>query len=374
MKVTAKKMKDRFLYEQITDSIRKDILDGNYRPGDRLPAIRDLMQEWSCTPGTVQRAYLELAGMGLVTSQVGKGTHVVSNLNTPAVTGNVPLRMARQVHDAEAFILASLTAGYSLEEVQNSINHAIDRWRAVKNIDKKESDPYKVRFSGSHDLVVTWLADRFNDIAPNAVLELHFTGSLGGLMAVAEGKAVLAGCHLLDPETQTYNEPYIRKLFPGKKMVMVMLAERRLGFMVLPGNPSKIFEVTDLVRPGVRLINRQDGSGTRVWLDSALSQNGITPGKIIGYGVERMTHSEVARSIAEGEADVGIGLETVAVDFQLEFLPLTREVYHFVTTFEIAGQDPVSRFIEWMCTRAKMTLPAFPGYDFSQTGTYSIVG
>ena len=254
-------MKDHYLYQEIAEVIRMDIMEGRYRPGDRLPSIRDLITKWSCTPGTVQRAYLELARMGLVTSQVGKGTHVVCSPDQQAITGKMPLRMARLVHEAEAFILASVTAGYSPQDIQNSISHAMDRWRSIQEIEIQSYDPKRLRFSGSHDLVVTWIARHINDIIPGITPELQFSGSLGGLMAVAEGRADLAGCHLLDPETRAYNEPYIRKLFPGKKMVMIVLAERKLGFMVLPGNPNKIHEVNDLAKPGIRFVNRQHGSG-----------------------------------------------------------------------------------------------------------------
>ncbi|NIO09665.1 MAG: LuxR family transcriptional regulator, partial [Deltaproteobacteria bacterium] len=58
-----------------------------------------------------------------------------------------------------------------------------------------------------------------------------------------------------------------------------------------PGNPIGIESLTDLVRPGVRFINRQSGSGTRVWLDVTLSKMGISPEEIQGFREEKMTHS-----------------------------------------------------------------------------------
>ncbi len=366
-------MKDQFLYQRIANSIRMDIMEGRYRPGDRLPSIRILVKKWGCTPGTVQRAYLELAGMGLVTSQPGKGTHVISSLDPQVIGGEIPMRRARLVHEAEAFILASISTGYSTREIQNSITHALDRWRSIKNVEKQLEDSTTIHFSGSHDLVMTWIADHMEDILPGVALELQFTGSLGGLIAVAEGRADLSGSHLLDFETDTYNQAYVRKLFPGKKMAMLVLAERRLGFMVLPGNPKNIRQINDLIKSGVRMVNRQQGSGTRVWLDFALGRNGIDAKNILGYQDERMTHSEVARCIAEGVGDVGIGLESAAADFRLEFQPLTSEIYHIVTTVEQMEKHPVSAFIEWLRSSAKTTLPLIPGYDYDQTGNLSFV-
>ena len=127
-----------------------------------------------------------------------------------------------------------------------------------------------LHFFGSHDMAVTWLANHAQEIAPSAVLQLNFTGSLGGLMALADGRADLAGCHLWDPETDSYNIPYIRKFFPGKRMLAVRLAERRIGLILPAGNPKNIQTLADLTRPGVRFVNRQLGSGTRVWLDAVL--------------------------------------------------------------------------------------------------------
>ena len=131
-----------------------------------------------------------------------------------------------------------------------------------------------------------------------------------GLIALAEGKADLAGCHLWDAESDTYNIPFVHRLLPGKDVTIVTLAHRRQGLIVAPGNPHNIHDLADLTRPGIRFVNRQSGSGTRVWLDAMFSRQGIDPKKIDGYEDERMTHSDVARTVAEGSADVGLGLET----------------------------------------------------------------
>ena len=301
-------MEENFLYQRIAEKIRQDILEGRLQPGDRLPSIRMLMREWNCTPGTIQHAYQDLAQQGLVISQIGKGTHVSGQINPQRIQSQAPLRRANMVHRAETFLLESLTAGYDLEEVRQSIDLAMDRWLSLQQ-NVAIPDQKAIRFSGSHDMAVIWIAGHIAEITQGIDVKVHFTGSLGGLMALAEGQADLAGCHLWDVQSDTYNAPFISKLFPGKKMLVTHLARRRMGLMISPGNPLEIKRLEDLARPGVRFANRQSGSGTRVWLDAMLQNLHINRKQINGYELEKLTHSEVARAIAGGQADAGIGLE-----------------------------------------------------------------
>ena len=139
-------------------------------------------------------------------------------------------------------------------------------------------------------------------------MTVEVAGSLEGIIALAQGRADLAGCHLWDPETQTYNQPYLHKLLPGRTFRAVALAHRRIGFITPPGNPLGIQSITDLTKPGVRFCNRQNGSGTRVWLDHQLTVNHMYPTQIDGYQEEKMTHTQVAQMVGEGKANVGIGI------------------------------------------------------------------
>ncbi len=191
------------------------------------------------------------------------------------------MRRAMLVHRAEAFLLEVLTGGYSLDEVERAVHQAMDRWRLLEQ-EPAPVDAAQVRFAGSHDLAVTWLAGHFSEIVPGYSLDLNFSGSLGGLIALAGGQADLAGCHLWDDETDTYNLPFVRRLLPGKRVALATLAHRRLGLIVPGGNPAGIQGLADLARPGVRFVNRQPGSGTRVWLDVALKKAGLASSRFRG--------------------------------------------------------------------------------------------
>jgi putative molybdopterin biosynthesis protein len=358
-------MEEIYLYRQIADSVRRQILHAELKPGDRLPPVREMVARWNCTIGTVQRAYHELARQGLVISHAGRGTQVVDSLPSQDET---PLRRASLIHRAEAFLLEVLTAGYSPADVEEAVRQALDRWRVVSQATSTPLGEVLV-FIGSHDLAVAWLATHFNEIAPGYSLQLNFSGSLGGLIALAEGKADLAGCHLWDEETDTYNLPFVRRLLPGQRVVLVTLARRQLGLIVPPGNPANVQELADLRRPGLRFVNRQPGSGTRVWLDAMLQRQGIQPAAIQGYCDEKMTHTEIANTVAEGLADVGLGLEGAARPYGLGFVPLTQEQYDLVIPAQHFDSPPLQALIKWISSpAARQAISSLAGYETSNTG------
>jgi len=354
-----------FLYYQIAEAIRQDIRTEVLRPGDRLPSVRELAGRWNCTIGTIQRAYEELARQGLVTSRPGQGTHVTAPILAALET---PLRRAALVHRAEAFLLESLTAGYSTIETEQAIRIALDRWRTLSQTPAQLSE-HRLRFVGSHDPAVALIAARFADFAPGETPHLTFSGSLGGLIALVEGEADLAGCHLWDEESDSYNVPFVRRLLPGRRVVLLTLAHRRLGFLLSAANPIGVTNLENLVNSGLRFVNRQRGAGTRVWLDAHLHRLGITPEQLPGYDQEKLTHSEVAQMIAEGQADVGLGVEAAALAFGLRFIPLTQERYDLVIPVEVWSLSPVQALARWLATdAAKTELTTLGGYEVHETG------
>lgn len=333
--------------------------------------MREMAKQWRCTIGTIQRAYQELAQQGLITSRAGQGTRVVEEL--PALT-DAPLRRAMLIHRAEAFLLEVLTGGYSLEEADQAMRQAMDRWRTVER-QEVHHDDRNLLFSGSHDLLMTWLANHFPEIAPGFVLQLGFSGSLGGLIALAEGKADLAGCHLWDEESDSYNLPFIRRLLPGRRMAVITLANRRFGLILPPGNPKEINALADLARSNLRFINRQSGSGTRVWLDASLGRLGLRSEQITGYDLEVITHSAVARAVAEGDADVGIGLEGAALSYGLDFVLLDHDRYDLVASEAMMQTLPMAALAAWLKTSENQrVIESLGGYETGSTGEVVWVG
>lgn len=354
------------LYQQIAEHFRLRIFRGELNPGDKLPPMRELAERWNCTVGTVQRAYQQLANEGLVTSMHGQGTRVAASLPD---SQSSTLRTVSLVHKAESFLIESFMTGYDKNEIQNALQLAMDHWRqAEEAINKRAEVSQKISFSGSHDLALVMVAANFDELHPEYSLNLSFSGSLGGLIALSEGKAELAGCHLWDSRSDTYNDPFIKKIF-STATTAVTLAQRRVGWITSPGNPKLFNGINDLTRDDIMFVNRQEGSGTRVWLDSKLAEIGLDGKNIHGYENVVWTHSEAAQRVAEKKADATLGLEAAAQAFDLNFEFTTLEQYDLVYLNKPEPHQRMQVFINYLQSpSAKKTIQKMAGYDTTLTG------
>ncbi|MBE2198415.1 MAG: GntR family transcriptional regulator [Anaerolinea sp.] len=318
------------LYQEIAEALRRQIASGDLAPGARLPAVRELAQQWRCTPGTVSRAYGVLAEEGLVNGHRGGGTRVAEN----PLTGTRPfLHWATLINRAEHFLLEAIGSGHSPAQAQSALSVAIARWQTPQTPLPETAvtpTPHSLRFAGSHDLTVDLLARQMAEADAAKSLAVNYVGSLGGLMALARGEADVAGVHLWDVLTGQYNVPFVRRVLPGQRVALVTLAQRSLGLIVPRGNPQALHTLADLPRPGVVWVNRQAGSGTRVWLDVQLQAAGVTAVTIPGYERELPTHMAVAQEVHEGAATAGLGIYAAAAAYGLDFVPLAQELYQLV--------------------------------------------
>jgi molybdate-binding protein/DNA-binding transcriptional regulator YhcF (GntR family) len=360
------------LYEQIAETLRLQIAQGDLEPGDRLPTVRDMARQWDCTPSTVSRAYAILADEGLVTAHRGGGTRVTDN---PAPLENAALRWATMVNRAERFLLESVGQGYTPTQVWSALSVAMGRWETLQQEPPPEigkSAESSLRFAGSHDLTIDLLARQLAEEKPPQKLTLSFRGSLGGLMALARGEADIAGTHLWDEATNSYNGPFVKRVLPGQRVALVTLVERSLGLILPPGNPQKIESLADLGSRPVRWANRQAGSGTRVWLDSQLRQAGIDAASIAGYDQEKTTHLEVAQAVQSGEASAGLGIHAAAAAYGLDFVPLTEELYQLAIPAAVWERKPCQDLLSALQTEAFLeAVGELGGYKTTVTGDVS---
>jgi putative molybdopterin biosynthesis protein len=220
-----------------------------------------------------------------------------------------------------------------------------------------------VIFSGSHDLALESIA---------AHLEKHVTllslpvGSLDGLVNLRQGLCQISGSHLLD-ESGEYNTPFVRHLFPDRAVELFTLAYRTQGLMFANGNPKGIKRITDLIRPNIRFVNRNLGSGTRLWLDAELRNLGIPTETINGYEKVVKTHTEAASLIAGDKADVSLGLQASAYQYELDFLPLFEERYDLVLPRE--NEKTLQSLLDYLQTSDfRTTLNTLTGYSTSHSG------
>lgn len=180
---------------------------------------------------------------------------------------------------------------------------------------------------GSHDPLLDELADLIHTEDPAMYVSSTHVGSMGGVMAMRRGENHAAGCHLLDTKTGEYNKSYLRKYFPNGGVKLVRCVGRQQGLMLQKGNPLGISSFEDIAKEGLRYVNRQKGSGTRILMDYLCGKYGLNPDRIYGYEREEMTHNSVAVQIAGNSADAGMGIYSAAMLYDLEFLPICIEEY-----------------------------------------------
>jgi len=223
---------------------------------------------------------------------------------------------------------------------------------------------------GSHDLSLDWIDSMLRVRSEGIRLAIGSVGSLGGLFALRGGKTHFTGIHLLDPETQTYNLPYIKKHLPDMKMRVIHLVKRTQGLIVNRGNPKGIRDIRDLARGEVQFVNRQRGAGTRVLLDFLLSEAAVSADEVSGYSNEVTTHSMVAAEIQGGMADCGMGIEAAARAMDLDFVPLATEPYDLVIPEVFFEDTRLQIFLEVITSGTfRKTIQSLGGYDPSGSGS-----
>lgn len=184
-----------------------------------------------------------------------------------------------------------------------------------------------------------------------------------------EGKVHIAGSHLEDSKSGEFNLPYVREQFPGEEILVITFARWEEGLVVAPGNPKKVRTAADLLRKGVRFVNREPGSGSRALLDSLLKAADVASAKVQGYDRIALGHLPAAYQVLSGEADACIATRSAAQTFGLDFLPLHGARYDLVMRKRTGDLPSVKAFLD-VLQRATLRrkLEVLAGYDTSQTG------
>jgi len=223
--------------------------------------------------------------------------------------------------------------------------------------------------SGSNDPILDMLQTYMRQTYPEFYIFSSNTGSTDGMKALNKGYTDLAWSHLLDPKSGEYNIPFLSTYLPDVKVVVVNLFHRDLGFLVAPKNPFHIRGFDDLTQKGVRFINRQKGSGTRVLLDHHLKKLRIPSSEIEGYEREVYTHFEVGLSILSKEADVGVGTIAVSKLLGLAFVPITRESFDMLMDQSTFFEKGIQAFIEILNSKEfRSHVERLGSYDFRDSG------
>ncbi|MDN0085667.1 substrate-binding domain-containing protein [Crenobacter sp. SG2305] len=292
--------------------------------------------------GLLQQAQAAL-GMALLEMERGKGSRLTP-LAEKLVWANRRMR-ARMTP-----LLESLAS-----EIETEIQHAL----------KAATTP--IRLHASHGFAVEKLARTL--AASGIAIDLKYRSSQDAVAALHAGECDLAGFHVPLGEFQTPVARSYANHFDLQKHCLIHIVTRRQGLMVMRGNPGKIYDIGDLAREDLRFVNRQPGSGTRLLLDLLLNKQGISPSQVHGYEQAELTHAAVAAYVASGMADVGLGVETAARRFDLDFLPLQTERYFFLAQRGTLEYPTVEALIASLKSEAfRDEISRLPGYDAAQSG------
>ncbi len=223
--------------------------------------------------------------------------------------------------------------------------------------------------SGSSDLALTVLDDFLGKAHPGASLSVSPLGSLAGLAALARGEAHLAGSHLLDPATGTYNQVDVSRVMPGHQVALVTMAYRQQGLCLRPDEERQPEDLADVLSMGMSWVNRQPGSGTRVLTDHLLRSRGISFNGVQGWEHEEFTHVAVAEAVRSGVADCGMLILAAARALGLRFVPLVEEKYDLVIPRRMLDDPRILELLRVLkSAEFKRGMESLGGYDARDTG------
>ncbi len=223
---------------------------------------------------------------------------------------------------------------------------------------------------GSHDPALEMLADwmRSDPAVPDLVA--YPVGSLDGLLALRQGFSHMAGCHLFDPIGGEYNLSYVRHFFPDQPMHVMTFVHRQQGLLIASGNPRGIRGLADLSREDITFINRERGSGTRLWLDLQIDALGLDTDQIKGYHSEVNTHTQVAEAVRQGRVHTGLAVLAAARQAGLDFIPLFEERFDLVFPHEEFNSARLLPLLETLQSgHFRHSLEKLGGYNWQETGS-----
>lgn len=296
--------------DQLVRVLAAAVRDGAYPPGDLLPSVRALSGERGCSAGTAARAYLRLRAAGVVTGR----------------------QRARLTVAADGAVRArAMLRGGPLLRVSGSDDPALD-------------------------LLIGALGERVR-VVPGP------RGSVTGMGLLARGAADAVAMHLLHTGTGQHNDDFVRALAGVGPLTLLHLWRRQQVLVLPPGNPGGIRSTADLA--GRRLAWRDAGTGSRLLLERALAQAGVTAAP--DHGVTVDSHLGVAVAVVSGAADAGLAVRAAAESVGASWLPVADEPFELVIRTDCL---PAAEEL-----RATLASPAFrsrveamPGYWLRDSG------
>lgn len=277
--------------------------------------------------------------------------------------------MATPLARGSGVVSSFMKADGILEVPQGTEGYQSGEEVSVRLLNSKEKLSNTLVITGSHDPLLDELSDIIHTADRSLFVSSTHVGSMGGIMAVRRGEAHAAGIHLLDEKTGEYNRSYVKKYFPQGGVRLVRCVGRSQGLMLQKGNPLGIERFADIARAGLRYVNRQKGSGTRILTDYLCAREDVDPAAIYGYGREELTHNSVAVQIQSGSADAGMGIFSAAKLYGLDFLPICVEEYDLLIPQSAWESENVRRLIAALKSdEFARRISAMGGYTLDRPG------
>ncbi len=252
--------------------------------------------------------------------------------------------------------------------------HLVERWIEANTVNyPHQEDVFEnlkglLVIAGSNDILLDRAMALYNRSFPARTVVFGNLGSLGGLQSLRRGFCHIAASHLIEEDGQDYNfGTAVQEL--GTLPVVVNFCRRRQGLIVAKGNPKEIESVSDLSGPGITIVNRRLGTGTRVLFDRELEHAGIRGESVEGYHREVERHLDAGLEILAGRADAAPGIEAVASLLNLDFIPWRWERFDLLMTRDRFFEPLIQSFLGLLHEKSFLEqATGFDGYDLSLSG------
>ncbi|MFH0821667.1 MAG: helix-turn-helix transcriptional regulator [Pseudomonadota bacterium] len=252
--------------------------------------------------------------------------------------------------------------------------HLVEQWLDNSTINRPvtnglpSTNPGLLVIAGSNDILLETALSIFNAGHPECLAVYGNLGSLGGLHAVKRSLAHIAASHLFQEVDGEYNFKAAEDVL-GETPAVVNFCLREQCILIPKGNPKEINDISALGRPGIRIVNRPEGTGTRLLFDQELRKTGMDGAKISGYEQELHRHLDVGLEVLSGRADAGPAVTAVAGLLDLDFIPLKKERFDLLIRKSLFFDRTVQSFLGLLHeAEFRRAAEALPGYDLSICG------